>query len=153
MVTQSDPRQQRSNHAPRGIPLANPVQVQFTCEWSNPGGIDRNLPHMKSSLPTEWATSSGSEVQDSLGTCRVICSSSLGSGVGQAEAGVGATGSFSVKSNIYRFRRLSPLRRGPRHWWSSCTTTCSTPMGIPDQTAQLWRATARVIVSSFLTSW
>ena len=104
-------------------------------------------------LPNGQA-SSGSEAQGSLGTCRVICSSSLGSGVGEAEAGAGggAMGSFSATYKISRFRRLSPSRMGPKPWQSSCTTPHSTPSGIPNWTTQLWRATARAIISPFLTS-
>ena len=104
--------EQKSNCTPRGIPLANPVWVWFAWEQGNPGGKNRNLPLMRSSLPTEWAASSSSEAHGSLGTYRVICSSSLGSRVAVVEAGVGVMGSFSATSNISRFRRLSPSRRG-----------------------------------------
>ena len=49
-----------------GKPLANPVWVEFTSEWENPGHTNGNFPCMRSSLPDEWAVSSSSEVQGSL---------------------------------------------------------------------------------------
>ena len=140
IVTCSDPREQRSSCAPRGIPLAKPAWVWFACQWANLSGIAGNLPCTRSSPPSKWAASSGSEVHGSSGTCR-ICSSSSGSGVG--ETGAGAMGSFSATSNISRLRRPSPSRRGARHLWSSCTTPHSTPGAIPNWTTQLWRAMAR----------
>ena len=84
IVTCSDPREQRSSCAPRGIPLAKPTWVWFACELANPGDISGNLPHMRSTLPVKWAASSGSEVQGSSGTCRIYSSSS-GFGVGKEE--------------------------------------------------------------------
>ena len=84
LVTCSNPREQRSCCAPRGIPLAKPVWVWFTCERANPSGLARNLPYMRSSPPVKWAASLCFEVQDSSGTCR-ICSSSSDSWVGEAD--------------------------------------------------------------------
>ena len=122
--------------ASRQIPV---VLLDICPIWGNPS--------------SKWAASSGSDVQDSSGIC-TTSSSSLGLGVGKegADAGAGAMGSFSATSNISRFRRLSSSMRGTRHWQSSCTTSYSTPGGVPDHTAQLGRATAWATVSFLFTS-
>ena len=67
---------------------------------------------MRYSPPAKGAASSGSEMHGSSGTCRAICYSSLDSGVGEAEAAAGATGSLLATFNISRFRRSPPSSRG-----------------------------------------
>ena len=116
MITWSDPREQKSSCAPRGIPLTIPAQAQFTHEQPNPGGIVGYLPCTRSKSPSEWAVSN---VQDSLGTC--MTGSSSGTGVEEVGADTGVMGSFLATSSISKFKRPSFSMRGTRHWWSSGT--------------------------------